>query len=194
MGSTTFTIKSLPKLDKLAETLCNYNIPWEMVRTDREITLSTEDLKRVQEEIPLNIRLSFPPSVFSYCNNLGEKAGDTWTPQYSRWRHGGWYVNNVRHKSGACGCVSNNYDDKKWRIVCGDENLTFSTRDEAARAEKLLADASNEQKAERGWWTLTTTGVTELTDADLEHIAALIKEGYQSGELVHEPEGREDFV
>ena len=32
-----------------------------------------------------------------------------WEPQYSRWRHGGWYVSNVRYSSGACGCLSNNY-------------------------------------------------------------------------------------
>ncbi|WP_304350038.1 hypothetical protein [Comamonas testosteroni] len=35
-----------------------------------------------------------------------------WTPAYERWRHGGWYVTNVLYPAGACGCVSNNYDDK----------------------------------------------------------------------------------
>ncbi len=64
---------------------------------------------------------------------------DDWQPQFSKWRHGGWYVDNVRYPSGACGCVSNNYDDKKWRIVCGDHDLTFSSRDEAARAERRCA-------------------------------------------------------
>ena len=66
---------------------------------------------------------------------------DTWSPAYSRWRHGGWLVNNVRYPSGACGCVSRNYDDGKWRIVCDsrDPQPTYRTRDEAARAERDLA-------------------------------------------------------
>lgn len=72
-----------------------------------------------------------------------------WQPEYSRWRHGGWYVMNVRYPSGAVGCVSNNYDDKKWRIVCderrkevgGEGDVTFPTRDAAARAEYELAQS-----------------------------------------------------
>lgn len=69
-----------------------------------------------------------------------------WTPIYSRWRHGGWYVHNVRYPSGAIGCVSRNYPDKKWRIACDDRrdelggagDFTFSSRDAAARAELAL--------------------------------------------------------
>ena len=63
---------------------------------------------------------------------------------YSPWRHGGWYVNEVIYPSGAIGCVSRNYEDRKWRIVCDprqfdDDQPTFNTRDEAARAELELA-------------------------------------------------------
>lgn len=62
--------------------------------------------------------------------------------EYSRWRHGGWYVHNVRYPSGAVGCVSRNYSDKKWRIACDprpfEEQPTFRSRDEAAYAEFLL--------------------------------------------------------
>lgn len=60
-------------------------------------------------------------------------------PEYDRWRHGGWYVTNIHYPSGAVGCVSNNYADKKWRIACIDQNLAFafSTRDDAAKAEAL---------------------------------------------------------
>jgi hypothetical protein len=62
---------------------------------------------------------------------------------YSRWRHGGWYVHNVTYPTGACGCVSNNYEDRKWRIACDlrpfDKQPTFKNRDEAAKAEWLLA-------------------------------------------------------
>jgi hypothetical protein len=69
-----------------------------------------------------------------------------WTPRYDRWRHGGWYVTNVRYPSGACGCVSRNYDDGKWRIVCDprlDARPTFPSRDAAARAERDIASAGN---------------------------------------------------
>lgn len=62
-----------------------------------------------------------------------------WEPVFSKWRHGGWYVDNVRYPSGAVGCVSNNFADGKWRIVCGPHDLTFSTRSDAAKAERILA-------------------------------------------------------
>lgn len=66
-----------------------------------------------------------------------------WTPEYLPWRHGGWYVANIDYPSGAAGCVSRNYPDKKWRIVCDKrwfayEMHTYKTRDEAARAEREL--------------------------------------------------------
>jgi hypothetical protein len=63
--------------------------------------------------------------------------------EYSSWRHGGWYVHNVRYASGAIGCVSRNYPDRKWRIVCdprwfAHQVHTYKTRDDAARAELEL--------------------------------------------------------
>ena len=70
---------------------------------------------------------------------LPSQENAEWTPQFSRWRHGGWYVNNVTYPSGAVGCVSNNYEDKKWRIVCDPSETTFPSRDAAARAERVLA-------------------------------------------------------
>jgi hypothetical protein len=68
---------------------------------------------------------------------------------YSSWRHGGWYVHTVKYPSGAIGCVSNNYPDKKWRIACDDRRVsdgrlggpndyTFPTREAAANAELEL--------------------------------------------------------
>jgi hypothetical protein len=64
---------------------------------------------------------------------------------FSRWRHGGWYVHEVRYPSGACGCVSNNYEDGKWRIACDprpfDERPRFARRVDAACAEYDLARA-----------------------------------------------------
>jgi hypothetical protein len=77
-----------------------------------------------------------PPSTFEYSE---------WsTFQYSAWRHGGWYIENVRYPSGAKGCVSRNYEDHKWRIVCDPRGLdaspTFKSRDEAALAEWHLVE------------------------------------------------------
>lgn len=62
---------------------------------------------------------------------------------YSRWRHDGWYT-NVRYPSGACGCVSRNYPDKRWRIVCDarEGDFTYPSRDAAARAEFELVERS----------------------------------------------------
>jgi hypothetical protein len=63
---------------------------------------------------------------------------------YSKWRHGGWYVHGVTYRSGAVGCVSRNYLDGKWRIVCHPAPLadqpTFKSRDDAAAAEYILAN------------------------------------------------------
>jgi hypothetical protein len=70
-----------------------------------------------------------------------------WTPSYEPWRHGGWYVTSVRYPSGAVGCVSRNYADKKWRVVCDNttpgapDDQTYPNRDAAARAE--LASAAD---------------------------------------------------
>ena len=66
----------------------------------------------------------------------------TFVPTYSKWRHGGWYT-NVYYRSGACGCVSRNYPDHKWRIVCDKRSgeHTYPNRDAAARAEFTIAEA-----------------------------------------------------
>lgn len=84
-----------------------------------------------------------------------EPAEDDWTPQYEPWRHGGWYVTNVSYPNGAVGCVSRNYRDRKWRIVCENtgpgvpEDRTFPTRDAAARAERDRArDAARQTLTE----------------------------------------------
>ena len=67
----------------------------------------------------------------------------TWTPQYERRRHGGWYTNVYEYRGG-CVCVSRNYPDKKWRIVGSDGpgEPTYNNRDEATRIarSRALAD------------------------------------------------------
>jgi hypothetical protein len=63
-------------------------------------------------------------------------------PQFEQWRHGGWYVTNIRRASGAVGCVAK-IADGKWAIACGEEfgDLTFSTRSDAAKAELIFQPA-----------------------------------------------------
>ena len=83
-------------------------------------------------------------NVFNITAALKDDA--EWTPMFTAWRHGGWYVNNVRHPSGAVGCVSNKFEDKKWRIVCDprrvnlgeDGDITFKSRVDAAKGERDL--------------------------------------------------------
>lgn len=69
-----------------------------------------------------------------------------WEPGgWERWRHGGWYVGNLHYPSGAVGCVSNNYPDKKWRIACDprpfETQPTFRNRRDAAIGERDLIRA-----------------------------------------------------
>lgn len=85
-----------------------------------------------------------------------------WEPAFSPWRHGGWYVDNLRYPSGAVGCVSRNYPDKKWRIACDprpfDEQPTFPNRIAAARGERdLIAGLSPTP----GPWAMSPDGVPE---------------------------------
>lgn len=83
-------------------------------------------------------------NVFNLSEALA--TNDDWSPSFEKWRHGGWYVTNVRYPNGAVGCVSNNYVDGKWRIACDSrrDNLnkpgdfTFKSRGEAAKAEREL--------------------------------------------------------
>lgn len=75
-------------------------------------------------------------------SNSSVETIKNWKPVYEPWRHGGWYVINVPYPSGAAGCVSRNYDDGKWRVVCESsfgEGRTFATRNEAAYAELATA-------------------------------------------------------
>ncbi|AGL46195.1 MULTISPECIES: hypothetical protein [Pseudomonas] len=103
----------------------------------------------------------------------------SWTPFYSKWRHGGWYVSNLRYPSGACGCVSNNYPDGKWRIVCdrrrtdlGKEgDFIFETRDGAARAEfdlvqNIIAEQALQAALQDGY---LTWGGSPVTGPHLPH-------------------------
>ena len=72
-----------------------------------------------------------------------EAVGADVFPMASR----GLVRHNVRYPSGAVGCVSNNYPDRKWRIVCGPHDLTFSTRGDAAKAERIFASLDGYARA-----------------------------------------------
>ncbi|MGF6440374.1 hypothetical protein [Paraburkholderia youngii] len=92
-------------------------------------------------------------------------------PAYSKWRHGGWYVDNVRYPDGAVGCVSNNYPDGKWRVVCHpsgfEEGPTFETRHQAAMAEYELVQ--QEYARLPSWFA-------EIEDCQMAYVvASLIK-------------------
>lgn len=88
---------------------------------------------------------SLPPSE-QHWPVVGGPIRTEWTPEYAPWRHGGYYVTNVQYPDGAVGCVSRNYPDGKWRIVCDNRGpnggrtlaFTYPSRDAAARAEREL--------------------------------------------------------
>lgn len=62
---------------------------------------------------------------------------------YSPWRHGGYYVNEVRYPSGAVGCVAGPNKDGRWFIACDSrsEEISYATRHDAAVAERDLIAA-----------------------------------------------------
>ena len=66
---------------------------------------------------------------------------------YSKWRDGGWYVLNVQHPEGGCGCVYRNRKTRRWHIACGqpDDAPTYKNRDDAARAEWMIANNAKVQ-------------------------------------------------
>lgn len=66
----------------------------------------------------------------------------TWEPMYSPWRHGGSYVDNIVHVSGAVGCIASDRHTTSGRfeIACPPEGHaeTYKTRRAAAIAEAEL--------------------------------------------------------
>jgi hypothetical protein len=121
---------------------------------------------------------------------------DIWVPQYAKWRHGGWYVTNVRYPSGAVGCVSRNYPDRKWRIACDPRPdghyYTYPNRDAAARAEKELVDAIPEEEGgTRRYHVRLASGRDERVEGRndaLERVKLGLAVGWWSGKPF---EGRE---
>lgn len=77
------------------------------------------------------------------ASRAGRRASmerDDWTPQYSYWRHGGSYVDNIVYPSGAAGCIASARAtiSGKFEVACA-ELGTFKTRDAAAHAERAHA-------------------------------------------------------
>lgn len=52
-------------------------------------------------------------------------------------------------------------------------------------------DEDNRER-QRGWWTLTFTGVDELTEETREHVGKMITDGYTNGEILQEATGPEE--
>lgn len=115
-------------------------------RTGQELTrLSAEDSRHEPRRHDDESERVMSSKITLY---QGQRLGASGEFVYSPWRHGGWYVDNVRYPSGAVGCVSRNYADRKWRIVCDDRgypggpvDYTYANRDAAARAERELIAA-----------------------------------------------------
>ncbi len=113
-----------------------------------------------------------PDSAETICVsgfNVTEALSDDpdWEPSFRAWRHGGWYVSNLCYPSGASGCVSNNYPDERWRIVCDRRrsglgepgDFTFSTRAEASQAERRhIQTMTREALIKRPWGALVLGG------------------------------------
>ena len=80
----------------------------------------------------------------------------SWKPTYSRWRHGGSYVDNLYYPSGAVGCIASarHTVDGLFRIACDprleDQQVGYRTREAAAYAERGMVLCM--------WRTLDTTG------------------------------------
>ena len=98
---------------------------------------------------------------------------------YTKWRHGGWYVQEVRYPNGAVGCVSRNFPDKKWRIVCHPESgspqePTFTSRDAAALAEFVLAaDQVAEQESLRGRYAVPAEPVPATPPTEARYLGSV---------------------
>jgi hypothetical protein len=117
-------------------------------------------------------------------------APETFT--YEPGRHGGWYVNEVRYPSGAVGCVSRNYPDKKWRIACDERpgDHTYRTRDEAARAEWEMVESrgwlEGKQRAIADDARLAYDAIAPLTTRPTPAMDALHRILYALGVATHE--------
>lgn len=124
-----------------------YVIDFAAIRARKQMTSSTGTEARAREDsIDAHNRINRE-------KRIQQMNQPDWQPEFSSWRHGGWYVGNLCYPSGAVGCVSRNYDDKKWRIVCDprpfDEQPTFPNRIAAAFGERelinsLIANEANE--------------------------------------------------
>jgi hypothetical protein len=62
-----------------------------------------------------------------------------WKPEFEPWRQGTWLVKDVDFPDGTRACVSSDYPDGKWRIICDESFTPYPTRDAAARGARTLA-------------------------------------------------------
>ncbi|MCK1577824.1 hypothetical protein [Bradyrhizobium sp. 174] len=178
-----------------AASLVNAMLEWIELPQDAKPETWEADLLRARKARAEQMACDDP-------DDLGDDDGDIWitelplvggpatsatsTPTlpppeftYERWRHGGWYVYPTRWPNGGCGCVSNNYEDKKWRIACDprpfEEQPTFKTRAEAGLAEwhfvqtLAIPNAGQDDRAQSEGWCLIENGNLLAIEADTEH-------------------------
>ncbi|MFL1449167.1 hypothetical protein ACI77O_12300 [Pseudomonas tritici] len=105
---------------------------------------------------PLTDRLLYSNVV--YVTQALKALPEQWNPVFSKWRGGGWNAHAVHYPTGSIGCVSCNYPDKKWRIVCDERRTgalgepgdqTYPTRLAAAGAEYELAQGKTREMLAR---------------------------------------------
>lgn len=135
-----------------------------------------------QERVTLVFKVKFKPNsaawitatIFNLTDALATDEG--WKPSYSEWRHGGFYVNNVQDTNGGIGCVSNNYVDGQWRIVCDPRrdglnepgDITFDSREAAAKGQR---DLVRKQAQELQAWMASNSAI-EASSLGVAAIAA----------------------
>lgn len=163
----TFEPESISTLDQVGLMRARVAVATKMLKEHYSVQPSTDVEVRVEQDdsmllvcntsegrksVTLLLTIKFKSSSAEWRSasllNLTEAldTNEAWSPSFSEWRHGGWYVTNVRYPNGAIGCVSNNYPDGKWRIACDTRrdslnepgDFTFNSREEAAKAEREL--------------------------------------------------------
>lgn len=93
----------------------------------------------IAEKVRAKIRAGDEITTADFQPAPDADPAESWVPVFTPWRHGGWYVVNLRYPSGAVGCVAKR-DDGKWMVACDErsEPPTFANRELAAREERRL--------------------------------------------------------
>lgn len=96
--------------------------------------------RQAGDELASAARYGKPLDMDTVRRRVAFMESDAWEPCYSRWRHGGSYVDSVIYPGGAIGCIGSAATSASGTFapVCF-ELGQFRTRDAAARAERAFA-------------------------------------------------------